>query len=46
VNCCVIPTEIVGFAGVKAIETNAGAITVNLAVPEIEPEDAEMTVVP
>jgi hypothetical protein len=36
----------VGFTGVKAIETSAGAVTVSLAVPEIEPEEGEMTVVP
>ena len=40
VNCCVVPSEIDGLAGVTAIETNAAAVTVNVVLPAIEPEVA------
>jgi len=35
VNCWVCPTTTVGFAGVTAMDTSAGAVTVNCAVPPI-----------
>src|SRR5438309_9865981 len=37
VNCCVVPSGIEGFVGVTAIETSAAAVTVNVALPAIEP---------
>jgi hypothetical protein len=40
VNCCVVPLEMDGFAGVTAIDTNAGTVTVRLVEPLIEPEVA------
>jgi len=36
----------VGLAGVIAIETSVGAVTVNFAVPAIVPELAEIVVLP
>jgi len=39
-NCCVVPSEIDGLAGVTAIETNAAGVTVNVVLPAIEPEVA------
>jgi len=36
VNCCVLPNEIEGFAGVTAIEDNTGDVTVSVVAPLIE----------
>jgi hypothetical protein len=33
VNCCVVPAAIDGFAGVTAIETRVGAVTVSVVDP-------------
>src|SRR5208282_6636110 len=33
VNCCVVPAAIEGFAGVTAIETSVGAVTVSVVEP-------------
>jgi hypothetical protein len=35
-----------GFAGVTAIETSTGAVTVRLVEPLIEPDTAEIVVLP
>jgi len=35
VNCCVLPTAIEAFAGVTAIDTSTGAITVSVVEPVI-----------
>ena len=45
-NCCAMPTAIVGFAGDKAIEVNAGGVTVRLALALMLPELAVTEVVP
>jgi hypothetical protein len=37
VNCCVLPLAIDGFAGVTAIDTNVGAVTVRLSPGEVTP---------
>ncbi len=39
-NCCVAPTAIEGFAGVTAIDTSAGAVTVSVVEPAIPPSVA------
>ena len=46
VNCCVCPATIEGEAGVTAIDTNDGAVTVNVVDPLITPDVAVMSVVP
>ena len=46
VNCCVDPLGTDGFAGVTAIETNVGAVTVRVVEPEIVPDVAVMVAVP
>jgi len=45
-NCCVPPLIIEGFAGVTAIETSVGAVTVRVVEPLIDPDVAEIVVVP
>ena len=45
-NACVVPRANEGFAGVTAMETSAGAVTVSVAVPEIEPEVALIPALP
>ena len=47
-NCCVVPAEIEGFAGVTAIDTKVGAAAKNVMVaePNIEPELAVMVELP
>ena len=40
------PLIIEGFAGVTAIETNTGAVTVRVVEPLIDPDVAEIVVVP
>jgi len=42
VNCLVVPTAILEFAGVTAIDTNAALLTLSEAVPVTEPEIALM----
>jgi len=46
VNCLVVPTAMLEFAGVTAIETRAAAVTVRDAVPLIPPDVAVMVAVP
>jgi hypothetical protein len=46
VNCCVLPLVIEGFAGVGAMETSVGGVTVNTVEPVIEPLAAEIVEVP
>ena len=45
-NCCFCPRGIEAAAGVTAIETRLGAVTVKLAVPLIAPSVAVMLVEP
>ena len=46
VNCLVVPTAMLEFAGVTAIETRVALVTVNDAVPLTDPEVAVMVAVP
>jgi hypothetical protein len=46
VNCCVSPLATLGLPGVTAIETSAAAVTVNVVLPVMLPEVAEIVVVP
>jgi len=46
VNCCVAPVASELLAGVTAIETNTGAVTVRLVEPPIPPEVAWIVVLP
>ena len=46
VNCLVIPATIVGVAGVTAIDTTVGAVTVNVVEPAILPEVAVIVDLP
>src|ERR1700694_2761626 len=45
-NCCSVPFATEGFAGVTAIETRDGAVTVSVAVPCTVPEAAVIVVGP
>jgi len=45
-NCLVVPTAMLEFAGVTAIESRVAPVTVNDAVPLTEPEVAVMVAVP
>ena len=45
-NCCVLPTAIEAFAGVTAIDTSTGAVTVSVVEPVILPIVALMLEVP
>ncbi len=45
-NCWVVPAAIEGLAGLTAIETTAGGVTVKVAEPVMEPDVAEMVAVP
>jgi hypothetical protein len=45
-NCCVAPFTIDGFAGVTAMETNTGGVTVKPVEPLIDPEVACIVVLP
>jgi hypothetical protein len=45
-NCFVVPTAMVEFAGVTAIETSVAAVTVREAVPLTPPEVAVIVAVP
>ncbi len=44
--CWLAPAAIVGFAGVTAIETSVGAVTVSSVLPLIAPRVAEIVEVP
>lgn len=46
VNACCAPAGTVGLTGVTEIDTSAAAVTVSVAEPEIEPEEALMVVLP
>ena len=46
VNCFVFPLAIEGFAGVTAIDTSAGAVTVRVVVPLTAPDAALIVLVP
>ena len=46
VNCCVVPSGIEGFTGVREIDTRAAGVTVSTLEPVIDPEAAVMVVVP
>jgi hypothetical protein len=46
VNCCVDPLLTDGFAGVTAIETKLGAVTVSVVEPLNDPELAVIVLVP
>jgi hypothetical protein len=46
VNCCCVPNAIEGAAGVTAIDTNTGAVTVNAVEPTILPEIAVIVAAP
>lgn len=46
VNCCFSPAGIEGIAGVTAIETKDGAVTVSLVEPLTVPTDAEIVLFP
>lgn len=46
VNCLLVPTAMLEFAGVTAIETNVAAVTVSVALPLTSPEAAEMVATP
>jgi hypothetical protein len=45
-NCCVAPSGIEGFAGVTAIETSAGGVTVRVVDPLTEADSAAIVVTP
>lgn len=46
VNCCVVPSGIVGIAGVTAIDTTTAAVTVSVVEPLIVPDVAVTLVLP
>ncbi len=46
VNCCNVPREIEGFAGVTAIEVTVAPVTVSVALEEMPPEAAVMAELP
>jgi 1,4-dihydroxy-2-naphthoyl-CoA synthase len=46
VNCLVALLAIEGFAGVTAIDTSVGAVTVNSVVPSTAPEAASILLIP
>ncbi len=46
VNCCVAPAGIDGLAGVTAMETRVGAVTVKTVDPLIVPDVAVIVEVP
>ena len=45
-NCCVEPFEIVGLAGVTAMDCSTAAVTVNTVEPLMAPSVALMELVP
>ncbi|HEV2717748.1 MAG TPA: hypothetical protein VGU64_20950, partial [Terriglobales bacterium] len=46
VNCLVVPTAILEFAGVTAIKTKVAALTLREALPVTPPEAAVIVVLP
>src|ERR1700722_16780689 len=46
VNCCVVPLEIVGFAGVTAMDCNVAVVTVSTVEPLTVPRVALIELVP
>ena len=46
VNCCCVPTSMVGFAGVTIMEVSVALVTVSVAVPTMFPEVALIVVEP
>ena len=46
VNCCVVPTAIEGLAGITAMETSTGAVTVSVVEPLTDPKVATIVVLP
>jgi hypothetical protein len=46
VNCCAIPSGMLPFPGVTAIEVRTAEVTVRVVDPEIAPSVAEMVVLP
>lgn len=46
VNCCAVPTVIMGVAGVTAIEANTAEVTVRVVVPLTAPAAAVIVAVP
>lgn len=46
VNCLVVPTAMLEFAGVTAMETRVAAVTVREAIPLTPPDVAVMVAVP
>jgi hypothetical protein len=46
VNCLVVPSAMLGFVGVIAMETSVAGVTVSVAVPEILPDVAVIVVEP
>jgi hypothetical protein len=45
-NCCVLPTGMLGFAGVTDMEDRIAGVTVKVVFPEIVPEVAVMVAEP
>lgn len=46
VNCLVAPTAMLALAGVTAIDLSVTCVTVNVVMPDIFPDTAEISVVP
>ena len=46
VNCCVLPTAMVGLIGVMTVDTNVAVPTTNDALPVTPESDAEIDTVP
>jgi len=46
VNCAVVPSGIVGMAGVTAMETRTAGVMVRVIEPAIEPERAVTALLP
>ena len=45
-NCLLLPTKMVGFAGVTAMDTKVALVTVNVVFPDTRPKVAVITEVP
>ncbi len=45
-NCLVVPSAMLGLAGVTAIETSDAAVTVSVVEPEMPPDTAVIVVEP
>jgi len=46
VNCLVVPREMLGLAGVTAMETSVAGVIVSVVVPDFPPDVAVMVVEP